>query len=147
MTPRFPGPSSRWWNPVTWEPSPARGYSYPAETIDEKIRQRDADYLSLVKLLHFPGGIRLMTPEDFRKHGREVVDWMPTTWSRLIIPGLSRVEPGDIRAQLPDSPPSRAKHLTRSWKSHRVILPETPLAVPQLLRILSGQHVAPPDPR
>ena len=27
-------------------------YSYPAETIDEKIRQRDADYLSLVKLLH-----------------------------------------------------------------------------------------------
>ena len=27
-------------------------YSYPPETIDEKIRQRDADYLSLVKLLH-----------------------------------------------------------------------------------------------
>ena len=27
-------------------------YSYPPETIDEQIRQRDADYLSLVKLLH-----------------------------------------------------------------------------------------------
>ena len=27
-------------------------YEYPAETIDQAVAQRDADYLSLVKLLH-----------------------------------------------------------------------------------------------
>lgn len=47
-----------------------------------------------------------MTPEQFRRHGREVIDWIADYYERLErLPVLSPVEPGDIRAALPAQPP------------------------------------------
>ena len=47
-----------------------------------------------------------MTPEEFRRHGRAVVDWIADYYERVeSLPVLSRVEPGDIRASLPSEPP------------------------------------------
>jgi aromatic-L-amino-acid decarboxylase len=44
-----------------------------------------------------------MTPEEFRKRGRQFLDWLPTT-ERVELPVLSRVEP--VRsARLPKTPP------------------------------------------
>jgi aromatic-L-amino-acid/L-tryptophan decarboxylase len=49
-----------------------------------------------------------MTPEEFRRYGRAVVDWIADYQVRVeSLPVLSRVEPGQIRASLPSSPPSR----------------------------------------
>ncbi len=43
-----------------------------------------------------------MTPEEFRKRGRQVVDWLADYMERVeSLPVLSRVEPGEIRARLP----------------------------------------------
>ena len=47
-----------------------------------------------------------MTPEEFRKYGRSVVDWIADYYEQIeSYPVLSRAEPGAIRASLPDSPP------------------------------------------
>ncbi len=47
-----------------------------------------------------------MTPEEFRRHGRAVVDWIADYWERVErLPVLSMVQPGDILAALPASPP------------------------------------------
>ncbi len=47
-----------------------------------------------------------MTPEEFRKRGRQVVDWLADYMERVeSLPVLSRVEPGEIRARLPKTPP------------------------------------------
>src|SRR3954467_331791 len=43
-----------------------------------------------------------MTPEQFREHGHEVVDWIADYWSRIgSFPVRSQVSPGDVRAALP----------------------------------------------
>src|SRR5208282_2373702 len=47
-----------------------------------------------------------MTPDEFRRRGREVVDWIADYYERLeSLPVLSRVKPGEIRASLPESAP------------------------------------------
>jgi aromatic-L-amino-acid decarboxylase len=47
-----------------------------------------------------------MTAEEFRRHGRAVVDWIADYWQRVeSLPVLSKVQPGEIRAALPCSPP------------------------------------------
>ncbi|MER2599651.1 MAG: aminotransferase class V-fold PLP-dependent enzyme [Caldilineales bacterium] len=47
-----------------------------------------------------------MTPDEFRQHGRAVVDWIASYMERVEqYPVLSRVQPGDIRAGLPAEPP------------------------------------------
>ncbi|MGY1666343.1 aminotransferase class V-fold PLP-dependent enzyme [Geodermatophilus sp. SYSU D00696] len=51
-----------------------------------------------------------MTPEQFRQHGHEVVDWIADYWSRLeSFPVRSRVAPGDVRAALPPSAPEQGE--------------------------------------
>jgi aromatic-L-amino-acid decarboxylase len=51
-----------------------------------------------------------MTPEEFREYGREVVDWIADYYQRLeSFPVLAQVEPGQIRASLPDHPPERGE--------------------------------------
>ena len=43
-----------------------------------------------------------MTPDEFRRHGHAVVDWIADYYSRIeSFPVLSRAEPGQIRASLP----------------------------------------------
>ena len=47
-----------------------------------------------------------MTPEEFRKAGREVIDWIADYYERVgEFPVMSQVAPGDIRSKLPDNPP------------------------------------------
>jgi aromatic-L-amino-acid decarboxylase len=47
-----------------------------------------------------------MTPDDFRRYGRAVVDWIADYYEQVeTFPVLSQVEPGQIRAGLPAEPP------------------------------------------
>src|SRR5512134_1427293 len=47
-----------------------------------------------------------MDPEEFRRFGHQVVDWIADYRARTAaLPVMSRMEPGAIRAQLPASPP------------------------------------------
>jgi len=47
-----------------------------------------------------------MTPEEFRRHGRAVVDWIADYYENIeSYPVLSQVQPGDIRATLAAEPP------------------------------------------
>jgi aromatic-L-amino-acid decarboxylase len=51
-----------------------------------------------------------MTPDQFRRHGRAVVDWIADYWERVErLPVLSQVRPGQIRAALPPSPPTEGE--------------------------------------
>src|SRR5689334_2137120 len=51
-----------------------------------------------------------MTPDEFRRHGREVVDWIADYYERLeSLPVLAQVKPGDVRARLPESPPEQGQ--------------------------------------
>ena len=47
-----------------------------------------------------------MTPDEFRRHGHAVVDWIADYQSRVeSFPVLSQAKPGQIRASLPANPP------------------------------------------
>jgi aromatic-L-amino-acid decarboxylase len=48
-----------------------------------------------------------MTPDEFRRRGHAVVDWIADYYARIeSFPVLSRVEPGQVRASLPPDPPT-----------------------------------------
>src|SRR5262245_60777087 len=48
-----------------------------------------------------------MTPEEFRRLGHEIVDWVADYRARVgELPVMSRVEPGAVPAQLPKAPPA-----------------------------------------
>ncbi len=47
-----------------------------------------------------------MTPDEFRRHGRQAIDWIADYLERIEqFPVLSQVKPGEIRAKLPPKPP------------------------------------------
>ncbi len=51
-----------------------------------------------------------MTPDQFRQHGREVVDWIADYYEQIeSSPVMARVAPGDVRAALPAHPPERGE--------------------------------------
>src|SRR5213080_986469 len=53
---------------------------------------------------------RHMSPEEFRRYGRQVVDWIADYYEKIeSYPVLSRVAPGEVRAQLPAAPPERGE--------------------------------------
>src|SRR5262245_29291507 len=48
-----------------------------------------------------------MTSEEFRRQGRAVIDWIADYYEKIeSYPVLSQVEPGHVRASLPEEPPS-----------------------------------------
>ena len=48
-----------------------------------------------------------MSNDEFRRAGHEMIDWIADYWERVEqLPVLSQVEPGDLRASLPESPPN-----------------------------------------
>ena len=50
--------------------------------------------------------IRLVTPEEFRRRGHELVDWIADYRARLADrPVMARTAPGDVRMRLPAQPP------------------------------------------
>jgi aromatic-L-amino-acid decarboxylase len=51
-----------------------------------------------------------MTPDEFRRHGHAMVDWIADYHTRIeSYPVLSRAKPGEIRASLPAHPPTRGE--------------------------------------
>jgi aromatic-L-amino-acid decarboxylase len=51
-----------------------------------------------------------MTPDEFRRYGHAVVDWIADYQSRVeSFPVLSQVKPGQIRASLPQTPPQQGE--------------------------------------
>src|SRR3954470_5988484 len=68
-----------------------------------------------------------MTPEQFRQHGHEVVDWIADYWSRISeFPVRSQVSPGDVRAALPAQAPEQGEPFAQVLADlDRVVLPGT----------------------
>ena len=74
---------------------------------------------------HDESGNRHMTPEEFRRHGRAVIDWIADYYSEVErLPVLSRVLPGEVRAALPPEPPLHGEPFERILDDvGRLILP------------------------
>jgi aromatic-L-amino-acid decarboxylase len=66
-----------------------------------------------------------MTPDEFRRHGHAVVDWIADYQSRIeSFPVLSQVKPGQIRASLPVKPPANGEPFDTLLKDvDQLILP------------------------
>ena len=66
-----------------------------------------------------------MTPDEFRRHGHAVVDWIADYHARIeSFPVLSQVKPGEIRAALPANPPAQGEPFDALLKDvERLILP------------------------
>jgi aromatic-L-amino-acid decarboxylase len=66
-----------------------------------------------------------MSPEEFRRYGHAVVDWIADYQSQVEnFPVLSRVKPGEIRANLPPSAPIQGEPFERLLADvDRVIMP------------------------
>jgi aromatic-L-amino-acid decarboxylase len=48
-----------------------------------------------------------MTPEEFRKAGHQLIDWIAGYRARVAeLPVMARTAPGEVRAQLPSAPPA-----------------------------------------
>ncbi|MGA2696468.1 MAG: pyridoxal-dependent decarboxylase, partial [Terriglobales bacterium] len=51
-----------------------------------------------------------MTPEEFRRHGHAVIDWIADYRANVEkYPVLSQTKPGEIRAALPADPPAQGE--------------------------------------
>jgi aromatic-L-amino-acid decarboxylase len=51
-----------------------------------------------------------MTPDQFRQHGRQMVDWIADYYERIeTYPVLSQVQPGEIRSRLPANAPAHGE--------------------------------------
>ncbi|HSM52436.1 MAG TPA: pyridoxal-dependent decarboxylase, partial [Thermoanaerobaculia bacterium] len=66
-----------------------------------------------------------MTPDELRRHGREVLEWIARYQERIEeLPVLSRVAPGEVRAALPVSAPEEPEPFADVLADlERVILP------------------------
>jgi aromatic-L-amino-acid decarboxylase len=66
-----------------------------------------------------------MTPGEFRRYGRAVVDWIADYYEQIeSLPVLSQVEPGQIRSSLPPEPPSQGEDFETILKDvSELILP------------------------
>ncbi len=55
-----------------------------------------------------------MNKEDFRRFGHEFVDWIADYFERIEdLPVLAAIEPGDLKAQLPNTPPQQGEPMDR----------------------------------
>ena len=68
-----------------------------------------------------------MSPEEFRRHGHEVVDWIADYWSRIgSFPVRSPAAPGDVREALPDAAPEHGEPFSAVLADlDRIVLPGT----------------------
>src|ERR1700728_109014 len=66
-----------------------------------------------------------MTPDEFRRHGHAVIDWIADYHSRLeSFSVLSQAKPGEIRASLPANAPARGEPFDALLKDvEKLILP------------------------
>ena len=68
---------------------------------------------------------RHMDPEEFRKHGYAVVDWIADYYKRIeSFPVLAQAKPGEIRASLPSDAPQQGESFDNILQDvERLILP------------------------
>jgi aromatic-L-amino-acid decarboxylase len=66
-----------------------------------------------------------MTPDEFRRHGREVVDWIADYYENIEkFPVLAQVSPGEIRESLPENPPQEGEQFEKILSDlSEIILP------------------------
>lgn len=66
-----------------------------------------------------------MTPEEFRHHGRQVIDWIADYYESIeSLPVLAQARPGEIRQSLPDAPPLQGESFEQLLGDlDKVILP------------------------
>jgi aromatic-L-amino-acid decarboxylase len=66
-----------------------------------------------------------MTPEEFRRYGHELIDWIADYRANVEkYPVMSRTEPGDIKKQIPASPPQHGENFADVLADlERVVLP------------------------
>ena len=64
-----------------------------------------------------------MDNELFRRHGHEFVDWLADYLDNVgTLPVMSRVKPGEIRAQIPSAPPERSEPMDRIFEDFKTII-------------------------
>ena len=55
-----------------------------------------------------------MNKEEFRRFGHELIDWIADYFDRLEgLPVLAQIEPGDLKAQLPSTPPQHGEPMEK----------------------------------
>lgn len=66
-----------------------------------------------------------MNPEEFRRHGYQVIDWIAEYMENVEeYPVLSQVKPGDVRAKLPAAAPEEGEPFERILKDvNEIIMP------------------------
>jgi aromatic-L-amino-acid decarboxylase len=66
-----------------------------------------------------------MTPDEFRRHGHAVVDWIADYRERVHdLPVMAPVAPGDVKAMLPSAPPPQGEPFERILADlDRVVVP------------------------
>src|SRR5579875_3360696 len=66
-----------------------------------------------------------MTPEQFRKAGHQLIDWIADYRSRIAeFPVMSRSAPGEIKSQLPPEPPQEPQPFEAILRDlEQIILP------------------------
>ena len=86
-----------------------------------------------------------MTPDEFRRHGHEVVEWVATYMERVAeLPIAPAVEPGEIRAKLPPHAPEAPEPFEALMRDlDEIVLPGiTHWQSPGLVLVLPRQRVA-----
>ncbi len=64
-----------------------------------------------------------MTPEEFRKYGHQLIDWVADYRTRIAeLPVMARTAPGEIRAQLPAKPPLKPEKFDAIMKDMDTIV-------------------------
>src|ERR1035441_3793853 len=87
-----------------------------------------------------------MSPEEFRRWGHAVVDWVADYQRRVeSLPGFSQVHPGQIRALLPAEPPQKGESFDAILADvDRLILPGiTHWQSPNFFAYFPANHLGP----
>ncbi len=54
-----------------------------------------------------------MSKEDFRRYGHELIDWVADYFEHIEdLPVLAQIEPGSLKAQLPENPPAQGESMS-----------------------------------
>src|SRR6266498_3942802 len=70
-------------------------------------------------------GLGDMSKEEFRRFGHELIDWISDYFENIEdLPVLSQIQPGDLKAQLPSSPPAQGESMEQIISDlDRLVLP------------------------